>query len=356
MTNLFEPLQAGDLQLKNRIVMAPLTRARAGETRIPNDMMAEYYAQRASAGLIISEATAISPMGYGWRNAPGIYTDEHVNGWRKITQAVHDKGGTMILQLWHMGRVSHPDFLNGELPVAPSAIAAEGEARGLTGEKKPYVTPREMTQEDIRNTIADFARAARRAIDAGFDGVQIHGANGYLIDQFLKESSNLRKDEYGGSIPNRARFLIEVCEAVTREIGAGRTSLRLSAINGYNSMNDSHLVELFTHVAKELNHLKLAFIELREPQAAQLVTPHLRKHFKGVLIGNDGYELETANSAIASERMDAVSFGQKYIANPDLVERFKHHALLNAIDPKTSYSNGPEGYIDYPVLPDTRAA
>lgn len=356
MTHLFEPLQAGDLYLKNRIVMAPLTRARAGETRVPNDMMAEYYAQRATAGLIISEATAISPMGYGWRNAPGIYTDAQAAAWRKITDAVHQKGGTMILQLWHMGRVSHPDFLNGELPVAPSAIAAEGEARGLTGEKKSYVVPREMTLADIQSTIQDFARAARRAIDAGFDGVEIHGANGYLIDQFLKESSNQRKDEYGGNIQNRTRFLIEVCEAVTAEVGAGRTGLRLSAINGYNSMNDSHLVELFTHAAKELNHQKLAFIELREPQADQLVTPHMRKHFKGALIGNDGYELETANAAIASGRMDAVSFGQKYISNPDLVERFRQHALLNAIDPKTSYSDGAQGYTDYPFLPDTRAA
>ncbi len=295
-------------------------------------------------------------MGYGWRHAPGIYTDEHIAGWRKTTDAVHAKGGTIILQLWHMGRVSHPDFLNGELPVAPSAIAAEGEVRVTTGDKKPYVVPREMTTEDIQKTIADFVTAAQRAVDAGFDGVQIHGANGYLIDQFLKESANQRSDAYGGGIPNRVRFLVEVCEAVTAAVGANRTGLRLSAINGYNSMNDCHLPELFTHVAKELNHIKLAFIELREPQATQLVTPLVRKHFKGVLIGNDGYELETANAAIAAQRLDAVSFGQKYIANPDLVERFQHHTLLNALDPQTSYGDGPQGYIDYPALPDTRAA
>jgi len=294
MQNLFEPLTAGELKFKNRVVMSPLTRARAGETRIPNDLMAEYYAQRASAGLIISEATAISPMGYGWRNAPGIYTDEQTDGWRKVTDAVHQKNGQIILQLWHMGRISHPYFLNGALPVAPSAIAAEGEARGLTGEKKSYVIPRTMTQSDIEETIADFAAAARRAIAAGFDGVQIHGANGYLIDQFLKEGSNQRTDKYGGSIENRVRFLIEVCEAVALAVGAGRTALRLSAINGYNSMNDDHLPELFAHVARELNTRQLAFIELREPQSAQRVTPMMRENFKGILIGNDGYELATA--------------------------------------------------------------
>lgn len=356
MTDLFTPLAAGDLQLKNRIFMAPLTRGRAGESRVPNEMMAEYYAQRASAGLIISEATAISPMGYGWQHAPAIYSDDHMKGWRIVTKAVHEKGGKIILQLWHMGRVSHPDFLNGELPVAPSAIAAEGEARGLKGEKKPYVTPRAMTAEDITLTIQDYVRAARLAMDAGFDGVQIHGANGYLIDQFLKESSNQRSDQYGGSIPNRARFLLEVCEAVAGAIGAGRTSLRLSAINGYNSMNDAHLPELFEYVATQLNALELAFVELREPQDAQIATPVFRKAYRGILVGNDNYEKASANDAIASGRLDAIAFGRKFIANPDLVERFAADAPLSDADMTTAYSEGPKGYIDYASLPGTRAA
>ncbi len=353
MTDLFSPLQAGALTLKNRIIMAPLTRGRAGATRIPNDLMAEYYAQRASAGMIISEATAISPMGYGWANAPAIYTDEQTEAWKKITRAIHDKGGTIIMQLWHMGRITHPDFLAGELPLAPSAIAAEGFARGLLGEKKSYVTPRAMTLVDIQQTITEFASGARRAIVAGFDGVEIHGANGYLIDQFLKESSNRRTDQYGGNIQNRARFLQEICEAVANEIGADRTGLRLSALNGYNSMQDDHLPELFGHIADTINNLELAFVELREPAATQIATPIFRNHYEGVLIGNDGYDLENAQAAVAAKKLDAVAFGQKYIANPDLVARFRQQAPLNDINPQTSYGETSAGYIDYPTLTET---
>lgn len=355
MTDLFQPLRAGDLQLKNRIIMSPLTRARAGASRTPNDMMAEYYAQRASAGLIISEATAISPMGYGWKDAPGIYTDEHVAAWKKVTDAVHAKNGTMVLQLWHMGRVSHPDFLNGETPVAPSAIAAEGQARSTDG-KKPYVIPRALSTAEVQATIQDYAKAARRAVDAGFDGIEIHGANGYLVDQFLKEGSNRRTDQYGGSIPNRARFLIEICEAIAAEIGAGRTGVHLSAINGYNSMQDDHMPDLFTYVAETLNPMNLSFIVMRESANEPFIAPIMHKAYKGVLVGNDSYEFDSADSAVRTGKLDAVAFGRKYIANPDLVERFQARAPLNDLDNDTLYSGGAEGYVDYPSLPHTRAA
>ena len=357
MPTLFDPITAGDLHLKNRIWMSPLTRSRAGENRTPNALMAEYYAQRAGAGLIVSEATAISPMAYGWRNAPGIYTDAHVAGWRLTTDAVHQAGGKIILQLWHMGRVSHPDFLNGELPVAPSAIAAAGESGSI---HKPYVTPRAMTLADIQSTIKDYATAARRAMDAGFDGVQIHGANGYLIDQFLKESSNTRTDAYGGNQANRARFLLETCAAVVAEIGAGQTALRLSAVNGYNSMNDSDLPGLFAFVAHELNAFNLAFLEVKEPVvtplAVQAATPRVRENFKGVLVGNEGYDGKTAADAVESGKLDAVAFGTKFIANPDLVERLRTNAPLNALQQETLYRGGAEGYTDYPTLAEARAA
>jgi N-ethylmaleimide reductase len=352
MTDLFTPLTAGDLQLKNRIIMAPLTRARAGDSRVPNAMMAEYYAQRASAGLIISEATAISPRGYGWKNAPALYTDAHAAGWRLVTDAVHQAGGKIVLQLWHMGRVSHPDFLNGELPVAPSAIAAEGQNRSI---EKDYVTPHALTVDEIRQTVADYAHGARLAIQSGFDGVEIHGANGYLIDQFLKQSSNTRTDEYGGDHAGRARFLLEVTAAVAAEIGAGRTGLRLSAVNGYNSMHDDDLAGLFTHAAKELNAHKLAFLEIKEPAAAPIVTAAVRKVYNGILIANQEYEFDTATDAVKSGKADAVAFGTKYIANPDLVERFQARATLNELDPKTSYGGGPEGYVDYPFMADRAA-
>jgi len=353
MPTLFDPITAGALQLKNRIWMSPLTRSRAGESRIPNELMATYYSQRAGAGLIISEATAISPMGYGWKNAPGIYLDEHVVGWKLTTDAVHRVGGKMVLQLWHMGRVSHPDFLNGELPLAPSAIAADGESGSL---HKSYVTPRAMMMEDIQNTIKDYATAARRAMDAGFDGVQIHGANGYLIDQFLKESSNIRTDQYGGSQENRARFLLEVCAAVTAEIGADKTSLRLSAVNGYNSMNDSDLPSLFAYVANELNAFNLAFLEVKEPVSAQISTPRVRANFKGVLVGNEGYDGKTAAEAVSSGKLDAVTFGRKFLANPDLVERLRTSAPLNPPRQESFYKGGAEGYTDYPTSAEAQAA
>jgi len=347
MTSLFDPLQAGTLKLKNRIIMAPLTRARAGGSRVPNALMAEYYAQRASAGLIISEATAISPMGYGWRDAPAMYTDEQEEAWKKTTQAVHDAGGTIVLQLWHMGRVSHPDFLQGQLPHAPSAIAAEGEHKSI---HKPYVVPHAMTVAEIKETVRCYADCAERAIRAGFDGVEIHGANGYLIDQFLRDGSNVRTDEYGGSIENRARFMLEVVDAVADAIGPRRTGIRLTAMNGYNSMTDSNLEGVMVYAAEQLGTRNLAFLHVREPVAALVITPKMKAAFKGVVIGNDGYDGATAQAAIDAGILDAVAFGTKFIANPDLPERLRLGAPLNAANPATFYKGTTEGYTDYPTL------
>lgn len=350
MPTLFEPIKAGALNLKNRIWMAPLTRARAGESRIPTPLMAEYYAQRASAGLIVSEATAISPEGYGWKDAPGMYTAAQEKGWADVTKAVHEAGGQIVLQLWHMGRLSHPDFLNGELPLAPSAIAAEGYARSLEG-KKTYAVPRAMRKYDIQRTIDDYQKAAVRAIAAGFDGVEIHGANGYLIDQFLRDGSNVRTDEYGGSIQNRTRFLIEVVEAVTATIGPERTGLRLSPMNGYQSMHDSNLEGTFTYAAKELNKHDLAFLHVRETSNQSLtVTSAMRQVYDGIIAGNDAYDFAKAQKALDDGILDAVAFGSLYIANPDLVERFRTGAPLNTPQVESFYKGGPAGYIDYPFV------
>jgi N-ethylmaleimide reductase len=362
MPTLFDPLGVGMMRLKNRIVMAPLTRGRAGESRIPNALMAEYYGQRAGAGLIVTEATAISAEGYGWMNAPAMYTDAHQKGWRLTTDAVHKGHGNIVLQLWHMGRVSHPDFLEGNLPVAPSAIAAPGMSRGAGG-KKPYVTPRAMTKDDIKRTIADYAAAAKRAMRAGFDGVEIHGANGYLIDQFLRDGSNTRTDEYGGSIINRVRFLKEVAEAVMDAVGADRIGLRLSPINDApgNPMTDSDLPGLYKEVAREMENLRLAYLHVREiwkdgtgavkPLA---VTPLIRDIYTGAMIVNDSYDPQTGSEIVKKGLADAVAFGKPFIANPDLVERLRAGAPLNEPDPETFYTSDAKGYTDYPVMPASK--
>ena len=355
MPTLFDPIRIGSLSLKNRIIMAPLTRSRAGISRAANALMATYYAQRASAGLIVSEATAISREGYGWMNAPGMYTDDHEKGWQRVTQAVHRAGGLIVLQLWHLGRLSHPDFLDGELPLAPSAIAPPGVARG-TGGKKPYVTPRAMTKDDIARTIEDYARAARRAIRAGFDGVEIHGANGYLIDQFLRDGCNGRTDEYGGGIEGRARFLRETVDAVISAIGAERTGLRISPHNNApgNPVSDSDLAGLFTRVAQDMNHARLAFLHVREiwkDEAGErplAITPLIRRAYHGVLIANDAYDLESGNALLQKGLADAVAFGRPFIANPDLVERWRTGASLNSPDVDTFYTGSEKGYTDYP--------
>ncbi len=358
MPTLFDPLGVGMLRMKNRFVMAPLTRSRAGESRVANQLMAEYYGQRATAGLIVTEATAISAEGYGWADAPAMYTDEQQKGWRLTTDVIRKLGGTIVLQLWHMGRVSHPDFLGGQLPVAPSAIAAPGMSRG-TGGKKPYVTPRAMTKDDIKRTVADYVAAAKRARAAGFDGVEIHGANGYLIDQFLRDGSNTRTDEYGGSIPNRVRFLREVAEAVMDAVGADRVGLRLSPINNApgNPMTDSDLPALYRQVARDMETLRLAYLHVREiwrdeAGAAKplAITPLIRDIYTGALIVNDGYDLESGNDIIKKGIADAVAFGRPFIANPDLVGRLRKSAPLNQPDPETFYSGGAKGYTDYPVM------
>ena len=356
MPTLFDPLTAGALKLKNRIIMAPLTRGRADD-RTPNRLEAEYYAQRASAGLIVSEATAISAEGYGWAGAPAMYTDEHEQGWKLTTDAVHRAGGLIVLQLWHMGRLSHPDYLNGELPLSASAIAAPGQTRDASG-SRDYVVPRAMTIDDIKRTVADYAACAKRAIRAGFDGVEIHGANGYLIDQFLRDGTNTRTDEYGGPVENRTRFLLEVVDAVIAEIGAERTGLRLSPVdNGTaNGPPESDMMGLFTHAAKELGKRNLAFLHVREIWKKEgeshppAVTIAMRKFYPHPLFANDMYDFDSGTKALENNTADAVVYGRAFIANPDLVERFRAQAELNKPDSKTFYTPGPHGYTDYPFL------
>ncbi|WP_442483811.1 alkene reductase [Aeoliella sp. SH292] len=358
---LFRPLQLGAIEIPHRMLMAPLTRARATD-RVPNEMMAEYYRQRAGAALIISEATAISEQGYGWHGAPGIYNDAQVEGWRRVTSAVHEAGGRMFLQLWHMGRISHPDYQGGKLPVAPSAIAATGEAHTPTG-KKPFVTPHALTREEIASIVGDYAVATRRARDAGFDGVEVHGANSYLIDQFLRDASNHRTDEYGGSIANRLRFLGEVIAAVSDAWSPDRTGLRLSPTMNGNGMGDSDPLALYSQAAEMLNDYHLAYLHVAEaikpgrlfnPDAPR-VTPTIRKLYKGVLVANGGYDKASATLAIEESAADAIAFGQSFLANPDLPARFKADAPLNTPNVTTYYSEGPHGYIDYPALANATA-
>lgn len=353
MKSLFDPITIGKLNLPNRIIMAPMTRGRADPGYIPNSLMADYYAMRANAGLIITEATAISPQGYGWLNAPGIWNDAQIAGWKLVTNAVHAKGGHIFMQLWHMGRVSHPDFLNGELPVAPSAIAANGETHTPLG-KKPYVTPRALEIADIKNIINDYVQATKNALTAGFDGIELHGANGYLIDQFIRDGSNQRTDEYGGTTENRLRFLNEVTSAVIKVIGADKVGVRLSPRGQYNDMHDSDPIQTFTIAAKMLSDLKIAYLHTLEAlpghmmaSSGERVTPHIRKVFKDVLITNGGYNLDLAEKALATMEADAIAFGIPFLANPDLVERFKHKAHLNAPDFSTLYTPGAKGYLDY---------
>lgn len=346
---LFEPLQAGQLNLPNRIVMAPLTRCRAVERRVPNALMAEYYRQRSSAGLILSEATAIDPLGVGYANTPGIWNAEQVEGWKTVTRTVHEAGGQILLQLWHVGRISDPYFLGGKRPVAPSAIAQPGEITRLDP-PHPYVTPRALEIEEIPEIVAAYQRAAEGAREAGFDGVEIHGANGYLPDQFLQASSNQRTDAYGGSIPNRARFLLEITDAVLEVWGPGRTAVHL-APRGGEDPEDPTGEGIFGHVARELGHRRIAFICAREPQGETWLGPVLKAAFGGVYIANQAFTRDSAEALLASGQADAVAFGRLFIANPDLPRRFREHAALNEPDPETFYGDGPEGYTDYPALP-----
>ncbi len=349
MNKLFQPLQAGDFKLKNRIIMSPLTRCRASAGRVPNAMMAEYYAQRASAGLIISEATAVSAMGVGYPNTPGIWSEEQVEGWKLITKAVHAAGGQIILQLWHVGRISDPLYLNGALPVAPSAIAAGGHV-SLVRPEKAFVTPRALELTELPGIIEEYRKGAENAKRAGFDGVEIHGANGYLLDQFLQDSTNKRTDAYGGSVENRARLMLEVTDAVISVWGAGLVGMHLAPRGDAHDMGDSDPITTFGYVAEELKKRKIAFICSRESLGDNRIGPVLKQKFKGVYIVNEKFTQETAEEVLASGEADAVAFGKLFIANPDLPARFAAQASLNQPDFNTFYGSGPVGYIDYPEL------
>ena len=346
---LFSPLQAGELHLRNRLVMAPLTRCRAVDQRIPNALMVEYYRQRASAGMILSEATAVDPMGVGYPNTPGIWNDEQVRGWQQVTDAVHEEGGLILLQLWHVGRISDPYYLDGKTPVAPSPIAPEGFV-SLVRPKRPFVVPRALETEEIPGVVAAYENGARLAREAGFDGVEIHGANGYLIDQFLQASTNKRTDHYGGSVENRARFLMEITDALVEVWGAGRVGVHLAPRGGEDPENDPTGERLFTHVAAELGRREIAFLCGREPHGNKWLAPRLKAAFGGIYIANQAFSKETAATVIESGHADAVAFGRLFIANPDLPRRFAEEAPLNEPVPETFYGDGPEGYTDYPAL------
>ncbi|NEP57896.1 MAG: alkene reductase [Symploca sp. SIO2G7] len=358
--NLFSPVKIGPYTLSNRMVMAPMTRLRAFGG-IPQPLMATYYAQRKSAGLIITECTMVSPLSNGYINCPGIYSPEQVEGWKLVTEAVHTQGGRIFLQLWHSGRVTHPSLLNGELPVAPSAIAAVGTLHTPIGKVK-LETPRALETEEIPEIIEQFRQGAQQAMTAGFDGIELHGAFGYLIDQFLQDGSNHRTDKYGGTVENRARFLLEVVEAVTQVWGSDRVGIKLSPSNTFYGMYDSNPQATFSYVIDALNFLNLAYIHLMEPNEVDLaarevlnpVIPIFRPLYQGTIITNGGYDQAKGNAILASSDADLVSFGKLFIANPDLPQRFAMDAPLNEPNPRTFYGRGEEnaemGYTDYPFL------
>ena len=354
MPTLLDPLIVGEWRLPNRVVLAPLTRTRASAGRVPNAMMAEYYRQRAGAGLMLSEATSVTPMGVGYPDTPGIWSREQVEGWKLVTRAVHAAGGRILLQLWHVGRVSDPSYLAGELPIAPSAIAPAGYP-SLLRPIRPFVTPRALQREEIPGVVAAFKLGAENAQRAGFDGVEIHGANGYLLDQFLQDSTNRRTDDYGGSIENRARLMLEVTDAVASVWGAGRVGMHLAPRGDLYSMGDSNPAATFGYVAEQLGRRDIAFIAARESVGPGRLGPELKRKFGGVYIANEGFSFETANQAIAAGEADAVAFGKLFIANPDLSKRFALRAPLNTPDPSTFYGSGPRGYTDYPALDDNVA-
>jgi 2,4-dienoyl-CoA reductase-like NADH-dependent reductase (Old Yellow Enzyme family) len=349
MTHLFSPLRLGDLDLPNRIFLAPLTRARSGPLRIPNALMAEYYRQRASAGLMITEATVVSPQGVGYADTPGIWSAEQVEGWKLTTRAVHDAGGRIFLQLWHVGRVSHPSFLNGQLPVAPSAIAPAGHV-SLIRPETAYVTPRALAREELPGIVETFRQGALNAQAAGFDGVELHGANGYLLDQFLQDKSNLRSDDYGGSIENRARLMLEAADAAISVWGADRVGVHLSPRGDAHDMGDSDRLATFGYVAQELGRRRIAFIMAREHGGADRIGLQLKQRFSGKWVANEGFTRESADAAIAAGEADAVAFGKLFISNPDLPQRFRLGTALNPPQPATFYASGAEGYTDYPPL------
>lgn len=360
MTDLFSPARFGAIDLANRIVMSSLTRNRAGAGNVPTPLMAEYYRQRAAAGLILTEATPVCAEGHGYPRTPGIHTPEQVAGWKQVTQAVHQAGGKIALQLWHVGRISHPDLQpGGALPVAPSAIKPAGQV--FTGQTmKDYVTPRALETAEIPALIKAFSEAALNAMDAGFDGVEIHAGNGYLLDQFLRSSTNRRTDGYGGSAERRARLLLEVLDAVCKKIGSESVGVRLSPVTPFNDISDDNPQDTFEYVVGQLNAFRLAFLDLLQgtggaPRADWLPFDYdrVRALYSGNLIRNNGYDFETGQQAVKSGAADAIAFGRLMLANPDLVERFRCGAPLNALDVDTLYTGEEKGYTDYPFLAQT---
>jgi N-ethylmaleimide reductase len=355
--DLFSSYRLGDIALNNRMVLSPMTRSRAIDGNVPNPLAATYYVQRASAGLIITEATQVSPQGIGYIATPGIHSPAQIAGWRKITDAVHRVGGTIFAQLWHVGRVSHPDFHGGELPVAPSAIAPEGEAFTTRGRVK-IVTPRALDTHEIPGIVAQFRHGAESAKAAGFDGVEVHGANGYLLDQFLRDGANRRTDIYGGRIENRARLPLAVAEAVIDVWGASRVGYKISPNGTVYSMSDSDPIRTFSYLAMELDRLGIGYLHVTEPVAGPAALPPnvpralpvLRKIFKGTVIANGGYDARSGNAAIAHGEADLIAFGVPFLANPDLPLRYLKHARLNVADPATFYGGEAKGYTDYPAL------
>lgn len=353
MSILFEPLKVGELQLPNRIIMSPLTRCRAGDGRVPTPLMAEYYTQRASAGLIITEATSICPMGVGYPDTPGIWTDEQVEGWRLVTTSVHKAGGKIFLQLWHVGRISDPVYLNGELPVSASEIAADGHP-SLIRPIHPFVVPRALKLDEIAQLVAAYGQAALNAKLAGFDGVELHVANGYLLDQFLQDGTNKRTDIYGGVIENRARLLLEALDAAIEVWGAGRVGVHISPRCDVHSMSDSNPQATFRYVARELGKRKIAFIFARAKLGDDNLHGVLKQEFGGVYIINQGLTQGVAEAEINAGRADAGGWGQLFIANPDLPKRFRLGSELNVPRPSLFYGGNKDGYTDYPFLTRTK--
>ncbi|WP_448538924.1 alkene reductase [Sphingobium yanoikuyae] len=360
-TTLFSTYDLGGLTLSNRIVMAPLTRNRAGAGLVPSEFAAEYYAQRASAGLIITEATQVSAQAQGYQDTPGLYTPEQIAGWRKVTDAVHAKGGRIFVQLWHVGRISHVDLLGGAAPVAPSAIRAETQTFVNNG-FAPVSEPRSLEIDEIAAIIDSFRQAAANAIAAGFDGVEVHGANGYLLDQFAKDGANRRTDNYGGSVENRARLMIEVTAAVAQEIGANRTGIRLSPVSPANGISSSDPQAQFDYIVGKLDALGIAYIHVVEGATGgpRDIAPFdfaaLRKAFRNTYIANNGFDQTLAQAHLQSGQADLIAFGRPFIANPDLVERLASGAALAQIDAATIYGGGAKGYIDYPAANQDAAA
>ena len=355
--SLFEPMRVGDTALKNRVIMAPLTRGRADGNRVPQDFVADYYAQRAGVGLLIAEATAVSEEGAGWLNAPGIYTDAQQQAWRAVTKAAREAGAPMFVQIWHMGRQVHPAYLDGTLPVAPSAIAGEGEIPGPDGVVRPFATPRALELNEISARVQQFVDAAKAAVHAGFEGVEVHAANGFLIEQFLRDGANKRQDRYGGSRANRARFLFEVVDGCIEAIGRDRVGVRISPTAVLWGLDDSNLEDTYEVAVKGLSERSIAYLHVLEPPAGTdhflsserpEMAPKIREWFNGTLILNGGYTRETAQAALREGKADAIAFGSPLIANPDFVTRLQRGHPLATPNAELFYTNGREGYVDYP--------